>query len=448
MIGARARKTLCLAVIALCALALIPLSSAQVAQSTPQSDAGGTTSAVIHESKGTQNYQPPPAIASEAAEYARAKHYLYFTDFVYGAALLCLLIQWRIAPRFRDWAERAGQGGFLQALIFTPCFVLVMDVMSLPLLVRGHEIARAFHQSVQGWGSWLVDWLKAEGVGIAIGTVLVWIFYFVIRKSPRRWWLYSWLALIPVMVFIAFAAPLWIEPLFFRYQPLALSQPALSGRIQILARHGGLDIPAAHIFEMSASAKLNSVNAYVTGVGASKRIVIWDTTIEKMTPPEVLFVVGHEMGHYVLNHVWKGIAIAAGAMLIFLFVSHRILSAVLEGTGRWGIRGPSDLASLPVLLLLLSIASFLATPLDNAISRYFEHQADQFGLEAIHGIVPHAPEAAASSLEVLGEIDLEEPNPTLLEKLWFYDHPPLGERIRFAENYDPWSRGQTPQFVK
>ena len=200
---------------------------------------------------------------------------------------------------------------------------------------------------------------------------------------------------------------------------------------------------------MTASAKLNEVNAYVTGIGASKRVVIWDTTIRKMPAREILFTVGHEMGHYVLNHIWKGMAAAAVVILVFLFLAHRVLSSLLgRAGGRWGIRGPDDLASLPVLLLLLSIFLFLLTPLDNAVSRYFEHQADQFGLEAIHGVVLNPSGAAANALETLGEVDLEAPRPTWFDKLWFYDHPPINERIRFAMTYDPWSEGESPEFVK
>ena len=261
-----------------------------------------------------QHYQPPPAVAATAIAFARAEHRLYFADFVWGILVLILLIRWRVATRFRGWAERAGRNGFLQALIFSSCLILTIDVLSLPFGIYGHWLSHKYHMSIENWPSWLLDRLKEEAIGVAIAVVAVWIFYAIVRKSPKRWWLYSWLALLPVLVFLVFVTPVLIEPLFFEYKPLAQTQPALSAQVEQLARHGSLDIPADRIFEMTASAKLNSVNAYVTGVGASKRIVIWDTTIAKMSPPEILFTVGHEMGHYVLHHVWKGMAAAAAAV--------------------------------------------------------------------------------------------------------------------------------------
>ncbi|HYB60125.1 MAG TPA: M48 family metallopeptidase [Methylomirabilota bacterium] len=417
--------------------------------STGPSHALATAGASSTQDAGPQRYQPPPAVAAAASAFARAEHRLYFADFVWGILVLMLLIRWRLGPRFRGWAERSGRNGFLQALIFSPCLIVTIDVLSFPFRIYGHSLSRKYHMSIEDWPSWLLDRLKEEAIGVAIAILAVWIFYAIVRKSPKRWWLYSWLALLPVLVFLVFVTPVLIEPLFFEYRPLAQAQPTLSAQIEQLARHSSLDIPANRIFEMTASAKLNSVNAYVTGVGASKRGVIWDTTIAKMSPPEILFTVGHEMGHYVLHHVWKGMAAAAAAILVFLFAAYHMLWSFLGRTGgRWGIRGPGDLASLPVLLLLLSMFGFLLTPVGNAVSRYIEHQADQFGLEVIHGVVPNPSGAAASAFELLGEVDLEAPNPTWFEKQWFYDHPPLDERIRFARSYDPWSKGESPEFVK
>jgi len=168
-----------------------------------------------------------------------------------------------------------------------------------------------------------------------------------------------------------------------------------------------------------------------------------------MTQPQTLFVFGHEMGHYVLGHVPKGILAFALALVVFLYLAYRALHWLLARQGtRWGIRGVDDWASLPALLLLLSVFSFFATPVANAFSRYLEHQADTYGLEVIHGIVPDAPEVAAQAFQILGEIDLEEPDPPAFINFWLYNHPPLTERIIFARTYDPWSQGQAPQFVK
>jgi STE24 endopeptidase len=327
--------------------------------------------------------------------------------------------------------------------------LLTIDVLSLPIAIWEHRLALQYHQSIQGWGSWLADWSKGEGVEIAIGILIVWILFAVIRKSPRKWWLFFWIAAVPLIILGAVAEPLIVEPLFFKFTRLAAAEPRLAASIEQMTIHAGAPIPQSRIFEMAASTKLNELNAYVSGLGASKRVVVWDTTIRRMSADEILFVTGHEMGHYVLNHVRDGILFACAVLVFFLYLAFRLLHWMLARWGEtWAIRGPDDLAALPVLVLLLSVFGFLFTPVSNAYSRHLEHQADQYGLEVIHGLIPDAPVVAAHAFQILGEVDLEEPNPSTAVKFWFYNHPPLDERMRFAETYNPWAEGQAPEFVK
>ena len=395
-----------------------------------------------------QGYTLSPEQEAQAIAYARARHELYFFDVAYGLLLLVLLLQLRVAPRFRDLAARASDHSFVQIIVFVPLILLTIDFLSLPTAIWSHRLALKYQQSIEGWGSWLVDWAKGEGVEVTIGVLLVWILYAVIRKSPRRWWLYFWLAAVPLIILGAVVEPLIVEPLFFKFTPLANSQPHLAERIESVVRRAGLDIPQSRMFVMNASSKLKAVNAYASGLGATKRVVVWDTAIQRMTEDEILFVFGHEMGHYVLGHVRDGILFSCGVLLCFLFLAYRILHWMLARWGEtWAISGADDLASLPVLILLLTVFSFLFTPVSNAFSRHLEHQADKYGLEVIHGLVPDAPVVAAHSFQVLGEVDLEEPNPSTAVKFWFYNHPPLDERMRFAQSYDPWSEGRAPEFV-
>ena len=394
-----------------------------------------------------QGYTLPPGQAAQAIAYARARHELYFIDFAYGVLVLILLLQLRVAPAFRNLAERAGSGNFVQTLVFAPLILLTTDILSLPASMWGHRLAVKYQQSIQGWGSWFGDWAKAEFITVTIGVLVIWILYAAIRESPRRWWLYFWLVTIPLVILGAVAEPL-VEPWFYKFEPLANSQPQLAARIEAMTKRAGVEIPESRIFEMIASAKLKELNAYVSGLGGTKRVVVWDTTIQRMTPDEVLFVTGHEMGHYVLGHVLDGILFSSVVLLVFLFGAFRLLHRMLARWGNgWAIRGPDDLASLPVLLLLLSVFGFLFTPITNAYSRHLEHQADQYGLEVIHGLVPDAPVVAAHAFQVLGEADLEEPSPSAAVKIWFYNHPPLDERMRFAQTYDPWAQGRAPEFV-
>lgn len=401
------------------------------------------------QSEQVQGYSLSPAQEAQAVAYARARHELYFLDVAYGLLLLVLLLQLRVAPKFRDLAARAGGNSFVQTIVFVPLILLTIDILSLPTAIWGHQLARKYQQSIQDWGSWAVDWAKGEAVTVAIGIVVIWILYAVIRKSPRRWWLYFWMVAVPLIILGAVAEPLIVEPLFYKFTPLANSQPHLTERIELVVQRAGLEIPRDRVFEMNASSKLKSVNAYATGLGATKRVVVWDTSIQRMTEDEILFVFGHEMGHYVLGHVRDGILFSCGVLLIFLFLAYRILRWMLARWGEsWSIRGVEDLASLPALILLVTVFSFLFTPISNVYSRYLEHQADQYGLDVIHGLVPDAPVVAAHAFQVLGEVDLEEPNPSTAVKFWFYDHPPLDERMRFAQTYDPWSQGRAPEFVK
>jgi STE24 endopeptidase len=441
-------------------LAVPALSRAQQAAQTPPptpSQAGQV-----------QGYSLSPAQEAQAVAYARARHELYFLDVAYSLLLLVLLLQLRVAPRFRDLAERAGDNSFVQTLVFAPLFLLTIDILSLPTAIWSHLLALKYQQSIQNWGSWLADWAKGEGVEVAMGVIVIWILYAVIRKSPRRWWLYFWLVAVPLIILGAVAEPLIVEPLFFKFTPLANSQPHLAERIEQVVRRAGLEIPPSRMFVMNASSKMKAVNAYASGLGATKRVVVWDTSLQRMTEDEILFVFGHEMGHYVLGHVRNGILFSSGVLLFFLYLAYRLLNWMLARWGEnWAIRGAAgagstftlnasseawsppenDLASLPVLILLLTVFGFLFTPIANTYSRHLEHQADQYGLEVIHGLVPDAPVVAAHAFQILGEVDLEEPNPSTAVKFWFYNHPPLDERMRFAQTYDPWSQGRTPEFV-
>jgi STE24 endopeptidase len=430
-------------------LLLLAAASASVATAFAQQPAQPPPSASPPTAGQVQGYTLSPEQEAQAIAYARARHELYFFDVAYGLLLLVLLLQLRVAPRFRDLAASASDNSFVQTIIFVPFILLTIDFLSLPTAIWSHRLALKYQQSIEGWGSWLVDWAKGEGVEVTIGVLLVWILYAVIRKSPRRWWLYFWLAAVPLIILGAVVEPLIVEPLFFKFTPLANTQPHLAERIETVVHRAGLEIPQSRMFVMNASSKLKEVNAYASGLGATKRVVVWDTAIQRMTEDEILFVFGHEMGHYVLGHVRDGILFSCGVLLCFLYLAYRILHWMLARWGEtWAISGADDLASLPVLILLLTVFSFLFTPVSNAFSRHLEHQADKYGLEVIHGLVPDAPVVAAHSFQVLGEVDLEEPNPSTAVKFWFYNHPPLDERMRFAQSYDPWSEGRAPEFVK
>jgi STE24 endopeptidase len=282
-----------------------------------------------------------------------------------------------------------------------------------------------------------------------VGSIVTWILYAIIRRSPRRWWFYFWLAVIPISAFLTFISPAVIEPMFNKYKPLEQTHPELVTALEQVIHRTGLTIPPDRMYEMIASAKVTGPNAYVTGFGATKRVVVWDTSIREMTTSQLMFVFGHELGHYVLNHIVKGFVFGVAVFFILFYLGYRVARWMVGRWGaQWGIRGLDDWASLPLLVLIISALAFLSSPGLNAYSRYLEHQADQFGLEVIHGLVPNSPEVAAQSFQILGEQWLDYPYPSKFAVFWDWNHPPIGERVHYALSYRPWDEGKNPEFVR
>ncbi len=397
----------------------------------------------------TEQYTLSEDRYEKAVTYSRAAYTLYFVSYFVSFAVLLLLLQLGVAARFRDFAERVTGRRWLQAFVFVPLLFLTCDIFDLPVRLYWHALSLRYEQSVQRWGSWFWDWTKEELVGTFFALILVLILFAVIRRSPRRWWLYFWFAALPILLGITFINPLVIDPLFNKFEPLDEEHPQLVDAIQKLTRNAGVPIPRERIFLMRASEKSNEINAYVTGLGASKRVVVWDTTLQKTANEEALFIIGHELGHYVLGHVWKGFLYGALGLLAALYLIFRGLHWMLGRWGRtWQLYGLEDWASLAAFLVLLQMVMFFASPVVNGVTRMEEHAADVYGLEVIHGIVPNSEEVAAHAFQILGEVDLEDPNPPAFITFWLYSHPPLAERLVFAHSYDPWSRGESTKYVK
>jgi STE24 endopeptidase len=394
-------------------------------------------------------YRLPPDKLRQAEGLYRIRTVLYPVGLVYGIAVLLAVLAFRAGARYRGWAEAVSRRRFVQAAIFTPLLLLTIDVLELPMGLYEHYLGRRYGLSVQGWGSWLWDWTKSECLGFALLTLLVWGFYALLRRSPRRWWLYGWLASIPVVVFLVFVSPVVIDPLFNTFEPLGAKQPQLVVELEKVARRAGLEIPPTRMFEMRASEKVTTYNAYVTGLGASKRVVVWDNTARELATPETMFIFGHELGHYVLNHIWYGLGFAVLGLLASLYLAYRAIGGILARWGsRWGIRELADWASLPALLLVLSVLSVVGQPVSAAFSRHLEHEADIYGLEVTHGLVPDSSQAAARAFQKLGEKALSVPDPNPFFVYWTYSHPPVTDRLRFALSYRPWDGGRPGRFFK
>jgi len=386
---------------------------------------------------------------AKAVAYSRAGYTLYFVSYFLGGLFLFLILRLGWAAKFRDIAENVSDKKWIQGLVFVPLLFLTIGVLNLPLHLYWHALSLHYEQSIQGWGSWFWDWSKGEFLTTAFGIVLGLILFTVMRRSPRRWWLYFWFPAVLILLGLIVITPVVIDPLFNKFEPLSKEHPDLVAAIEKLTQHAGVPILPERMFLMEASRKTKAINAYVTGLGASKRVVIWDTTIQKTSNDECLFIVGHELGHYVLGHVRQGFLLGAAGLLVAFYLLFRGLHWALDRwAGDWRLYGQEDWASLAVLLLLLQLLLFVSSPVISGYSRMQEHAADVYGLEVIHGLVMNSEEVAAHAFQVLGELDLSDPNPPPFITFWLYSHPPLAERLVFAHNYDPWSRGESPKYVK
>jgi Zn-dependent protease with chaperone function len=210
-----------------------------------------------------------------------------------------------------------------------------------------------------------------------------------------------------------------------------------------------MNIPPERMFLMKASEKLTTMNADVEGFGHSKRVVVWDTSIAKGTPDQILFIFGHEMGHYVLGHIVSSIVFSFVVILVSFFLGFHLFQFLLRRYGKqWRIPTQDNWAALYVLVLVLSVISFFLEPIENAYSRAHEHAADVYGQEVIHGIVANPQEAAQSAFQLLGENSFDDPEPHSFYQFWTGSHPPIWFRAAFAKAYNPWAPGNEPKYFK
>jgi Zn-dependent protease with chaperone function len=311
----------------------------------------------------------------------------------------------------------------------------VTFILEFPLAYyQGFARPHVYELSNQSLGKWFGDSLKGLALSVVFGAMFLWIPYLLLKNSPRRWWLYTGLVTVPVLVFTILISPIWVAPLFNDFGPM--KDKALEAKILDLAHRAGIE--DGNVYEVDMSVDTNQVGAYVTGVLNTKRIVLFDNMIEKMDDDELLFVVGHESGHYVLGHVFRWLAVLSAVVIGALWLAHRLSERIIKRfSGRFGFDRLSDVASFPLILLLFHLFFLAITPAVFTFGRYMEREADRFGLE-----ITQNNRAAATAFVKLQHENLGNPRPGLLYKLWRASHPTLGERIDFANSYRPWETGE------
>ena len=372
-----------------------------------------------------------PEASELALRYYRSGNVIWTIEEVLGVVLPALFLFTGLSARIRAFASSVGRGHFYPTLVvYMAVVALLLFVVQLPLTVYvGYVREHAYGLSTQRFSKFAGDQMKGLLVGLVIGALIIWVPYLLLARSPARWWLWTGALALPFFVLVLLVTPVYIAPLFNKFGPM--KDKALEGQVLAVAAQAGVE--GARVFEVNKSVDTEKVNAYVTGVGKTKRIVLWDTLLARLSPAETRFVVGHELGHYVLGHVWINIFISWMLTFAGLFAAHRTAGFLLARFGgRFGFSQLADPASLPLLMLLLSLFGFLITPATLALSRYHETQADRFGLD-----LTRDNHAAATAFVALQRQNLAVPRPGLLYKIFRASHPPIGERVDFINAYRP-----------
>jgi STE24 endopeptidase len=372
-----------------------------------------------------------PEPSALAVRYHRSGNALWAVSTALSLLIPALLLFTGVSARLRHLAQRIGRRWILMVALYALLFTLITALLTLPLAYYEEYLRQhAYGLSNQSFGRWLGAWLKGVAVSGAGLSLVLWIPYLLLRRSPKRWWLYAGLATIPIATLVLVITPVWVDPLFNDFGPM--KDKALEARILSLARRAGIE--GSRVYEVDKSVDTRTVNAYVTGLGRTKRIVLWDTMLARLEPDQVLFVTAHEMGHFVLRHTLTFILGAAVLITISLYAVHRVAGKLLaRSSRRFGFNQLSDVASFPLLLLLGSLVSLVLVPALLALSRHQEHEADRFALE-----VTRDNRAAATTFVRLQEENLSVPRPGPLYMLWRGSHPALGDRVDFANRYRPW----------
>lgn len=339
-----------------------------------------------------------------------------------------LFLTSRLSQRISTWAER--KGGIIKAgILYGVVFFLLLFLIELPLnyyssFVLGHK----YGLTSQTFIRWLELNLKGFVVNDLVLAFFVWIPYYIIYRSQRIWWLQMGILLIPIVIFVVFISPMYIDPIFNQYT--SIEDEALGEKIGLLLEKA--DISDADIYMVDKSQDTNTMNAYMTGIFKSKRIVLWDTTINNLSEGEILAITAHEIGHYVEGHIWKNIIFNCISNFLLLFLVYISANWILDKSNlRFGFKNLSNYASLPLLILLINLYSFLLNPMYNFISRSMELVADEYEIT-----MTEDRESAISAMEKLYDRSLGLPRQSTLYRIWYNSHPSLEERIEFYSNYE------------
>ena len=357
-----------------------------------------------------------------ATIFSRIKDFLFFMGIPWEWAIYLLILGFGFSSGFYYLSKKMHKRSlFLQTSVYVTLLSIVTYLLQFPLKYYSYKVSRDYGINVQSFDMWMGDQGKSFLVDLVMTIPMIWLLYTIIRKSPKKWWFWFWLISVPLTIAMYFVQPVIIDPIFNDFQSLQNQEL----KQEILAIADKANIPAEQVYQVNMSEKTTAMNAYVTGIGSNARIVLWDTTLNKLNTDEILFIMAHEMGHYVYKHIYWMLFGTILISFVLFYLVYRLMHWAVDRFGsHWGIERVADLNSLPLFLLLLSLLSFVISPFENTISRVSERASDEYGIQMTQN-----PEAAIRSFQKLTVDSLAEPNPPELVKIFLYSHPTMVERL-------------------
>lgn len=361
-------------------------------------------------------------------EYSTIRNFIFFINTPLEWLIYFFILLFGISRGLEKWSASISRWKIVHTGIYLLFLMLLTYVATFPIQYISYQLSRSYNINTQTFNAWIRDEVISFWVNYGLMFIMVTVLYWLMKKSAKRWWLYAWLLSVPFSFFLMFVQPVLIDPLYNDFYPLKNKE--LESKILALADQA--NIPAEHVYEVNKSEETNALNAYVTGVGSNSRIVLWDTTLSRLKDDEILFIMAHEMDHYVEKHIYIGIAGYLLLTLVGLWLISRLMTWIVK---RWGsvlkITAVDRISSLPLFFLLTAVLMFASSPLINYVSRYQETKADRYAIEMTNN-----KEAAISAFQELTRTGLSQVNPPLLVKWLRYSHPSMLERISTIEQYE------------
>ncbi|HVO63246.1 MAG TPA: M48 family metallopeptidase [Terriglobales bacterium] len=361
----------------------------------------------------------------EARRYNRIRRWLSVSDFVLGLIMVIVLLATGWTGSLRDLAYRASDQSYTLAVFLYVAMLLVLSkLLGAGLDYYSFRLEHRYNLSNQKLGSWLWDEFKGWLVGLVLATIVVEVLYFTIRQWPQHWWLTAWAIFMGLFVFFAQIAPIVLLPLFYKFEPMERDE--LKERLVRLSERAGTRVRG--VYEWKLSEKSKKANAALTGLGATRRIILADTLLNNYSDDEIEAVLAHELGHHVHRHIPKSIAVQMAITFVGFWAANLILHYAVEQL-HW-FETLSDFANLPLLVLVSTVLSFMLMPVLNAYSRFNERQADRYCFQSISSVAPFI-----SSMNKLAEQNLAERAPSKWVEWFFHSHPAITKRVAAAESW-------------